>query len=53
MLDTAADIAAADRAQVLPWTATIKQRYLRINPVEISGRRFVFGTEPEWGCGLG
>ena len=53
VLDTADDIAAADRAQVLPWTATVKQRYLRITPAEISGRRFVFGSEPEWGCGLG
>ena len=53
VLTSAADIAAADRAQVLPWTATVKQRYLRITPAEITGRRFVFGTEPEYGCGLG
>ncbi len=38
---------------LLPWTATVKQRYVRIIPAEITGRRFVFGTEPEWGCGLG
>lgn len=48
-LTTADDIAAADRAQVLPWTATVKQRYLRIAATEISGRRFALGSEPLWG----
>jgi nitroimidazol reductase NimA-like FMN-containing flavoprotein (pyridoxamine 5'-phosphate oxidase superfamily) len=45
-LVTAADIAAADRAQVLPWTATVKQHYLRVTAAEITGRRFAFGSAP-------
>jgi uncharacterized protein len=46
VLSTADEIAEAERAQVLPWTATVKQRYLRIEPTAISGRRFTFGAEP-------
>ena len=41
------DIAAAERAQVLPWTSTPKERFIRITPVEITGRRFRFGPESE------
>lgn len=41
------EVAEADRAEVLPWTATDKHRYLRIEPTEVSGRRFLFGSEPE------
>jgi nitroimidazol reductase NimA-like FMN-containing flavoprotein (pyridoxamine 5'-phosphate oxidase superfamily) len=47
------DIAEAERAQVLPWTATSKHRYIRIRPVEITGRRFRFGAEPHYGIELG
>jgi uncharacterized protein len=45
VLSTSDELAAADRAQVLPWTSTgtPKSRYLRIHPVEITGRRFSFG----------
>ena len=38
---------AAERAQVLPWVLTPKQRFIRIEPTEITGRRFQFGVEPE------
>ena len=31
----------------LPWTATVKRRYVRITPSEISGRYFEFGTQPD------
>ncbi|MGE2716408.1 pyridoxamine 5'-phosphate oxidase family protein [Mycolicibacterium litorale] len=41
------EIAEAERAQVLPWTATTKRRFLRITPTEITGRRFRFGGEPD------
>jgi len=41
------DVAAAERAQVLPWTSTPKERFIRITPVEITGRRFRFGSESE------
>lgn len=46
VLDSPADIALAEKAQVLPWTATAKQRFIRIEPMEIVGRRFAFGSEP-------
>jgi nitroimidazol reductase NimA-like FMN-containing flavoprotein (pyridoxamine 5'-phosphate oxidase superfamily) len=47
VVSSSAELAAAERAQVLPWTATPKQRFIRIIPVEITGRRFHFGAEPE------
>jgi hypothetical protein len=47
------EIAEAERAQVLPWTATSKQRFIRIRPVEITGGRFQFGAEPHYGIDLG
>ncbi len=46
VIEGTAEIEEAERAQVLPWTATTKRRYLRILPIEITGRRFVFGGEP-------
>lgn len=47
ILETLADIAEAEQARLLPWTATLKLRYVRVVPLEISGRRFRFGPEPE------
>lgn len=47
MLDTRAEIEKADRAQLLPWIPTLKLRYVRVVPFEITGRRFTFGPEPE------
>jgi nitroimidazol reductase NimA-like FMN-containing flavoprotein (pyridoxamine 5'-phosphate oxidase superfamily) len=47
ILHTDEEIDEAERAQLLPWTATAKQHYVRIRPVRISGRRFVFGSEPD------
>ncbi|MDH6196576.1 hypothetical protein M2272_003219 [Mycobacterium frederiksbergense] len=44
LLETPEDLAEAERAQLLPWTATVKRRYVRIQPKEISGRSFVFGS---------
>jgi nitroimidazol reductase NimA-like FMN-containing flavoprotein (pyridoxamine 5'-phosphate oxidase superfamily) len=46
-LRSAEELAKAERAQLLPWTATLKQHYPRIQPVSITGRRFRFGPEPE------
>ncbi|MGV0743159.1 pyridoxamine 5'-phosphate oxidase family protein [Mycolicibacterium sp. XJ870] len=43
MLETPEEIADAERAQLLPWTANEKRRYVRITPKEISGRYFTFG----------
>ena len=49
MLSSSAEIDDAERAQLLPWTATLKQHYVRITPSEISGRRFTFGPEAQRG----
>ncbi len=46
-LRTDAEIAEAERAELLPWTATVKQHYVRIRPVSVTGRRFTFGSEPD------
>ena len=44
VLNTGDEIAEAERAQLLPWTAGDKPRYVRVEPSEISGRRFRFGA---------
>lgn len=41
------DIAEAERAQLLPWIATVKAHYVRIRPMNVTGRRFMFGSEPD------
>lgn len=46
-LRTAEEIGEAERAQLLPWTATVKQHYVRIRPTRVTGRRFAFGSEPD------
>lgn len=40
------EIEEAERAQLLPWTATVKQHFVRIKPESVTGRRFVFGPGP-------
>jgi nitroimidazol reductase NimA-like FMN-containing flavoprotein (pyridoxamine 5'-phosphate oxidase superfamily) len=47
ILRTNEEIDEAERAQLLPWIATVKQHYIRIRPLSITGRRFVFGSEPD------
>lgn len=47
VLNTSAEIEEARRAQLLPWTAGSKPRYVRVDPTEISGRRFRFGSKPD------
>jgi nitroimidazol reductase NimA-like FMN-containing flavoprotein (pyridoxamine 5'-phosphate oxidase superfamily) len=37
----------AERAQLLPWTATLKTHYVRVIPSVITGRRFRFSSEPD------
>lgn len=46
-LHTDEEIDDAERAQLLPWTATVKQHYVRVLPTRITGRRFIFGSEPD------
>jgi nitroimidazol reductase NimA-like FMN-containing flavoprotein (pyridoxamine 5'-phosphate oxidase superfamily) len=44
-LRTDDEIRDAERAELLPWTATVKQHYVRVRPTRITGRRFRFGPE--------
>ena len=37
----------AEQAGLYPWIATSKLRFIRVTPTQITGRRFVFGPEPE------
>lgn len=46
-LRTDEEIDEAQQAQLLPWTATVKQHFVRIRPLSVTGRRFVFGSEPD------
>jgi uncharacterized protein len=46
-LRTDEEIDEAERAQLLPWTATVKQHFVRIRPMSVTGRRFFFGSEPD------
>lgn len=41
------DLAEAEGAHLLPWTATTKQHFVRIRPLNVTGRRFVFGSAPK------
>jgi len=47
VLSANADILDAQEAPLLPWTATLKPLYVRVIAMEISGRRFKFGPEPD------
>ena len=44
VLNTSGEIEEAQRAQLLPWTAGEKPRFVRVFPSEITGRRFRFGS---------
>jgi uncharacterized protein len=41
------ELEEARRAWLFPWTATPKLHFVRIRPLSITGRRFVFGPEPD------
>ena len=47
LLKADADIQQADKAGLYPWVATAKPNFVRITPNDITGRRFVFGPEPD------
>jgi uncharacterized protein len=47
VLKTESEIEEAERAQLLPWTATLKLHYVRVISSEITGRHFRFGPEPD------
>jgi uncharacterized protein len=45
-LHTDEEIEDAERAELLPWTATVKEHYIRVLPTRITGRRFRFDSGP-------
>lgn len=47
LLSGATETAEANRAGLYPWVATAKSRFVRITPQSMTGRRFVFGPEPD------
>lgn len=47
LLSTSAEIEEARRAGLYPWVATKKLRFVRITAESLTGRRFVFGPEPD------
>jgi uncharacterized protein len=50
LLATSAELTDARRAALYPWIATQKERFVRITPQAVTGRRFVFGPEPDTGA---
>lgn len=50
LLSTSVEVAEAGRAGLYPWIATYKDRFVRITPQTVTGRRFVFGPEPDDGA---
>lgn len=48
-LESQEDIAEADTAPLSPWVPTLKYRYVRIYPTELSGRSFLRTGEPDRG----
>nr|WP_231645364.1 pyridoxamine 5'-phosphate oxidase family protein [Mycolicibacterium mengxianglii] len=47
VLFAAAEIHDAEQAGLYPWTATQKLRFIRVTPDQVTGRKFVFGPEPD------
>jgi hypothetical protein len=47
VLSENAEILEAEEASLLPWTVTLKPLYVRVIALEITGRRFKFGPEPD------
>jgi|SRR6185437_10175859 nitroimidazol reductase NimA-like FMN-containing flavoprotein (pyridoxamine 5'-phosphate oxidase superfamily) len=47
LLSATAEILDAQEAHLLPWTTTLKPFYVRVIALEITGRRFSFGTQPD------
>jgi len=46
-LRTDEEIHEAEQAHLLPWTATVKQHFVRIKPLSVTGRRFAFAHHPD------
>lgn len=48
-LRTEEELAEAEQARLRPWTSAAKQHFVRIRPLNVTGRRFVFDPEPDVG----
>ncbi|MCV7409285.1 pyridoxamine 5'-phosphate oxidase [Mycobacterium florentinum] len=46
LLTAADEILDAEEAPLMTWPATVKPHFVRVIPIEISGRRFKFGPAP-------
>lgn len=46
-LELQSEIDAADALPLAPWLPTLKYRWVRVVPVEVSGRHFARGAEPD------
>lgn len=47
VLKDAAKIHHADTLDLKPWVPTLKYNFVAVTPVEVSGRSFILGDEPE------
>ncbi|MBV7294859.1 pyridoxamine 5'-phosphate oxidase family protein [Corynebacterium sp. TAE3-ERU12] len=47
VLQSNAEIEAADELELRPWLPTLKYNYVVVAPRDISGRKFQLGEEPE------
>ena len=45
-LESPSEIAVADALPLAPWVPTVKLRWIRIRPTEVTGRVYARGTEP-------
>ncbi|MCE7483366.1 pyridoxamine 5'-phosphate oxidase family protein [Microbacterium profundi] len=46
-LQSESEIAEAETLQLRPWIPTVKRNFVRIDVNDITGRRFIFGPEPD------
>lgn len=46
-IERQSEVDALEQLGLSPWIPTLKYRWVRIHPVEITGRRFALGEEPE------
>ena len=53
VLETEAEVSAAEQFSLRPWAPGVKERYLLIEADRITGRRFIFVTEPTAGPTVG
>ncbi len=45
-MERQSEMDAAEGLGLAPWIPTLKYRWVRIHPVEVTGRRFALGPEP-------